>query len=113
MLASKVVANTVAKRNFSTQSPRVQIVNGFLKLRAIRQANNDTAINAALGTTYSDASATMPKEAKEAFEGYLASAPSADKFVADPTHWQNQPFFSYIIQEVKRPYVWPFMVGVV
>lgn len=110
MIGSRIITRNLITRKFSTQNPRIQIVENLLKIKAIRSATNEKSLQAALTSNYGIDASNLPSEVSQLSE-YLESAPTSEKFIPNPNHWQNKPLFEYIQIEAQRDYTWPFLFG--
>jgi hypothetical protein len=95
------------------ESPKVTIVKNILLLKKISAAKDDAALAQALAAELPTVdSNNLPDELKE-FHPYLAlsNVSKSEKFVPDPSAWQNMSFFDFALVEGQRAETWPFFVG--
>ena len=114
-LLGRTAFKTVAgKRFFSAAvSPKTAIAQNIMLLREIASAADEAALTkiASQGLPKISITAT-PKELEE-LKSYLllSELGSSEKYVADPTAWQNMSFGGSAAAELQRSETWPFAVG--
>jgi phosphoglycerol transferase MdoB-like AlkP superfamily enzyme len=103
----------LAKRAFSSVSPKVAIGQNILRLDAIFNAADEAALTKAAAAPLPSVDPNnLPVQLKSLSGWYaLDSVSAGDKFVPNPNAWQNKNFWEYAADEAKRPETWPFIVG--
>lgn len=102
-------------RNFSTESPKVSVARGLLRLAQIQGAKDENELKKVLASPLPTVDfKNLPAEFEPLGSYFAGSSVSASTgFKPDPTSWQNQDFFSFAAAEGQRSETWPFVVGFV
>lgn len=100
-------------RAFSSESPKIVMAQQLLRLSAISEATNEEALKAAMAAPLATIDpANLPAELSDYGPMLtLGSMKASDKFVPDPTAWQNMSFADLAAFELKRSETWPFIFG--
>lgn len=119
MLTSALRRQTIKNLKFACkfsssaiESPKITIAKNLLLLRNISEANDEESLQKVLSAPLPVIDVNnLPAELKD-LEEYLALGSSADdKYIPDPTAWQNKQGFQVAVDEAKREEVWPLIVG--
>lgn len=104
---------SLATRAFSTVSPKIAIGQGILRLEHLATIQDEAALEKFGSFKAADISVdNLPASLKELQTWYSLDKVSAnDKYIPDPTAWQNMPFWEFVGHESKRAETWPFLVG--
>lgn len=118
LLGRTAFKTVAAKRFFSAAaaSPKAAIAQNIMLLHEISQATDEATLAkiSARGLPNVDLT-NAPEELKDLSSYFsLANVSSGnEKFVADPTAWQNMAPLAYAGHELQRAETWPFFVGFV
>lgn len=106
----------VVARSFSTaESPKITLARNILLLKKISEAKDEAALSKINLSELPALDASNPPKELEDFTSYfeLSKVQATEKFVPDPTAWQNMAPLDYAATELKRDETWPFFVGIV
>lgn len=100
-------------RSFSTVAPKIAIAQNIMRLKAISEATTEEALKAAMAAPAATIDANKLPEALADYGPMLSlgSMKAGDKFIPDPTAWQNMSWGDLAVHEMKRAETWPFVFG--
>lgn len=117
LLGRSVLRNVAGKRFFSavTTSPKIAIAQNVLLLKEISNAADEAALAKIAASGLPAVNTANPPAELQDYTAYfsLSAMKSTDKFVRDPTAWQNMGTAAFVGTEFQRAETWPFFVGFV
>lgn len=117
LIGRNMLKTVVGKRFFSaaTQSPKIAIAQNILLLKEIANAADEAALAKITANGLPSIDISNPPKELEDFKAYfaLSDLKTTEKFIPDPTAWQNMGPIQYAGTELQRAETWPFFVGFV
>jgi hypothetical protein len=103
----------LAKRAFSSVSPKVSIGQNFLRLEEIFNAADEAALTKVAAAPLPSVDPNnLPAQLKSLSGWYaLDTVSTSDKFIPNPNAWYNKNFWDYAAGEAMRYETWPFIMG--
>ena len=119
MLSSALRRQTIKNLKFACkfsssaiESPKITIAKNLLLLRNISEANDEESLQKVLSAPLPAIDVNnLPEELKDLEEYLVLGSGADDKYIPDPTAWQNKSGFGVAADEVQRSEVWPLIVG--
>ena len=111
--ATKKIGLACMLSSASLESPKITVVRNILLLKNISEAADEESLKKVLASPLPTVDiSNLPDELKP-FQTYLNLTKMSDseKFIPDPTAWQNMNFLDMAVTEVQRDETWPFFVG--
>jgi hypothetical protein len=99
---------------FSTaDSPKITIAKNILLLSKISEATCEESLKKVLASPLPSVDiADLPADLKDLAPYFkLSEVSSSEKYVPDPTAWQNMSMMDMVVTESQREETWPFIVG--
>jgi hypothetical protein len=118
MLSSSVRrfgSTLVAKKAFSSVSPKIAIGQHILRLDEIFHAADEAALTKIAASPLPSVDPNnLPAQLKDLASWYaLDNVSASDKFIPDPDAWQNKKFWDFVVEDAQRNETWPFLAGFV
>lgn len=112
-LTMRRMGGVMMKKSFSSVSPKIAIGQNILRLDAIYNAADEASLTKIAASPLPSVDPNNLPPQLQSLSGWYAldSVSASDKFIPDPTAWQNQGFWEFVGSEAKRDQTWPFIVG--
>jgi hypothetical protein len=96
----------------AAESPKITIAKNLLLLKNISEANDEESLQQVLSAPLPVIDINnLPAELKDLEEYLVLGASTTEKYIPDPTAWQNKNGFQVAADEAQREEVWPLIVG--
>lgn len=120
LLRKTMQASLMKNRFFSsaavvTESPKITIARHLLLLKQIAAAKDEAKLDELSKSGLPTIDLNNLSSDFDDFKSYfaLSTLQKGDKFIPDPTAWQNMDALSFASTELQRAETWPFFVGFV